>query len=545
MSSSPSDHNLLELYRQHRDEIDALTTPDTLFLLAFANHLGSVRVDTLASDLGLSLGVLRAKLTPLLRGQLIAEDRRTLMVTALGKRVLAEIGLLAPPLAPSQLPKEPEPPRQPPTAGAKPAGTPGWLWSMIAFLGTGAVALLVILVAGIVFLPEILPPRVPTITPQIATSIPLITATGTPTPSPSPSSTPTSTLTPTASATSWVTPTASATPTLTPTSSATPTPTPSRTATPSPSPSPSPTSPVLTIPAGHSPAVIVFHPTGKTVYVGSPDGTIIALDSQTRKIATEIRGLPPVSWLAISPKGDRLFATMTNGIVLAFDTNNLNNIVAKGSVDVQTGPDKPMVITNDGRYLLVSDSYARSSNVFALETDKLSQTSLLTSGLGPRLPEINRASSLVFVPCFADNLVAVYGATSAYSIRPTSRSSYVTIPVEGGPVSAHLSKDESLLYVSLGNEPQIAIVNVKALKVEQLVQVPSSVLAAALSPDGQQLVAISNKGNFIFVFDTGARRVSAAYAVGKAPRGIAISPDNRTIWVANSGDGTLSVIALP
>lgn len=170
-SVPPASYNLLELYRQHRDEIDAITDPTSLFILAFTNRQNSVRLDELAGDLGLSPTALRAKITPLVRAQLASESTNQLSVTPLGKRVLDELGFGVPP-APTDLPERGEPPRKPPQPPTT-TGAPGWLWGVIAFLGTAAVMLVGAIILGSTLLPGILNPPIPTPIPfPTATPVP-------------------------------------------------------------------------------------------------------------------------------------------------------------------------------------------------------------------------------------------------------------------------------------------------------------------------------------------------------------------------------------
>jgi YVTN family beta-propeller protein len=68
-------------------------------------------------------------------------------------------------------------------------------------------------------------------------------------------------------------------------------------------------------------------------------------------------------------------------------------------------------------------------------------------------------------------------------------------------------------------------------------------VAQAADPDGRLLVA--NAGDdTVTVYDQPANTLAATVPVGKTPRGLAVSPDGRKAWVANHGDGTLSVIDL-
>ncbi len=170
-SVPPSSYNLLELYRQHRDEIDAITDPTSLFILAFTNRQNGVRLDELAGDLGFSPTALRAKIAPLVRAQLASEATNQLMVTPLGKRVLDELGFAVPP-APTDLPERGEPPRKPPQPPTT-TGVPGWLWGIIAFFATAAVVLVGAIIIGAAILPDIFNPPIPTPIPfPTATPVP-------------------------------------------------------------------------------------------------------------------------------------------------------------------------------------------------------------------------------------------------------------------------------------------------------------------------------------------------------------------------------------
>lgn len=174
MATPPSADNLLELYRQHRDEIDAITDPVTLFILAYGNHSGEIRLNALAKELGLSSAALNKTLLPLYRSGLITESGEMLRLTPLGKRVLEELGFAAPPIPPtkpSEPPKQsPKPPKQPPQPPAPPAAAVGGI-----ALRAAAVVLIGALIIGVLVLPGILnPPTLPpTRAPLVSTQPPV------------------------------------------------------------------------------------------------------------------------------------------------------------------------------------------------------------------------------------------------------------------------------------------------------------------------------------------------------------------------------------
>jgi hypothetical protein len=84
---------LLELYRDHRDEIDGLTDSAALFVLAYANYVGRITPKALAHQVGLTATTPLSALAPLLRGQMITQQGDVLGVTGFARRVLEDAEL--------------------------------------------------------------------------------------------------------------------------------------------------------------------------------------------------------------------------------------------------------------------------------------------------------------------------------------------------------------------------------------------------------------------------------------------------------------------
>ncbi len=138
----PLDYNLLELFKQKRSLVDILDDPTALFVLAFVNEIGETTRAGLQSELALTPDEFAQIIANLNRAELIGMQVDKLYVTAGGREFLDDLGLGG-----GALP--------PPTNAGRPApsGTPGWLWGLIAFLGTGSVALIIAIVAIIALLP--------------------------------------------------------------------------------------------------------------------------------------------------------------------------------------------------------------------------------------------------------------------------------------------------------------------------------------------------------------------------------------------------------
>jgi YVTN family beta-propeller protein len=64
----------------------------------------------------------------------------------------------------------------------------------------------------------------------------------------------------------------------------------------------------------------------------------------------------------------------------------------------------------------------------------------------------------------------------------------------------------------------------------------------AISPDGQRLYVVCEKGDELLVVETSTSQVSKHIPVGHVPRGVSLSADGKQLYVANSWADTVSVI---
>jgi hypothetical protein len=92
----PFRYNLLELYREHRAEIDVLSDSLPLFFLSYVQQTGRIPLDRLSKDIGLAEDSLLQVIAPLLRGEMMTRADGMLATTAFGKRTLEQLGLCLP-----------------------------------------------------------------------------------------------------------------------------------------------------------------------------------------------------------------------------------------------------------------------------------------------------------------------------------------------------------------------------------------------------------------------------------------------------------------
>ena len=104
-----------------------------------------------------------------------------------------------------------------------------------------------------------------------------------------------------------------------------------------------------------------------------------------------------------------------------------------------------------------------------------------------------------------------------------------TVKVGQRPRGIALTKDETLMFVCLGDDDTIAIVDTKTLK--EVGELPSGPDPEQLrvSPDGK-LVFIANENDALLTaIDIATRKVVSEFPVGVEPEGVAVSPDGSIV----------------
>ncbi len=128
------------------------------------------------------------------------------------------------------------------------------------------------------------------------------------------------------------------------------------------------------------------------------------------------------------------------------------------------------------------------------------------------------------------------------------------IPVGGIPRPYAVAHNQQRLYTALTNLHGFAVADIPARQVIARVELPPAppldcplevntpTHGLALTPDDRQLWVTSLADGGVYVWDVAARKASAMIRVGKCPNWIVISPDGRYVAVSNSEDNDTSII---
>ena len=155
------------------------------------------------------------------------------------------------------------------------------------------------------------------------------------------------------------------------------------------------------------------------------------------------------------------------------------------------------------------------------------------------------------------------GKTAA-ALQTTNKPNYVTIvknldtkkprvmqirsdrmTLTGAFMGLAFSTDDSLLYVSAGNDGAVGVIDVESQTITNTVSLNGTFDDGTftdaytgdliLSPDGKILYAIDQANFRVAAIDTATYEVMANYLVGRYPFGLSLSPDGNTLYVVNSG----------
>jgi YVTN family beta-propeller protein len=127
---------------------------------------------------------------------------------------------------------------------------------------------------------------------------------------------------------------------------------------------------------------------------------------------------------------------------------------------------------------------------------------------------------------------------------PTNATVPPAIAVQSQPTTAAVRGDESLVYVTNGNSNTVSVINTANNTVVTTINVGTTPLGVAVSPDGTRAYVANNNlaSNSVSVINTATNTVVATVNVGTSPVGVTVSPDGTRAYVANSTSNDVSVI---
>ncbi|HET9979219.1 MAG TPA: YncE family protein [Ktedonobacterales bacterium] len=193
-------------------------------------------------------------------------------------------------------------------------------------------------------------------------------------------------------------------------------------------------------------------------------------------------------------------------------------------------------LSADGKTLYVTDVATNRLFAFDLSGGSPKEIHSVEVGAYPVHMVGTSDGSVIFVSSFGGASVAVVDGHT-WTLRKT-----ITTPER--PHSIVISPDGRWVYAGCYGGAAIAVINVASESLAATIPLPNLAepYGLAISPDGHYLYASDNLTGRLFAVDALERRVVASIAVGLHPALIARSPDGKTLYVANGGSHSVSVV---
>jgi YVTN family beta-propeller protein len=142
------------------------------------------------------------------------------------------------------------------------------------------------------------------------------------------------------------------------------------------------------------------------------------------------------------------------------------------------------------------------------------------------------------VAIFAVTLLAIAAKPAANQSTTISKERYLS------PLEMISSLDGRLLYVVCQDSDEVRVVDVQSSKVISSAAVGRMPRGIALSPDGSRLYITNAWSDTVSVIDTTALQVVQTLPTGAEPSGVVADREGATLYVANRLSGDVSVIDL-
>lgn len=315
---------------------------------------------------------------------------------------------------------------------------------------------------------------------------------------------------------------------------------------------------LLWLPAStHATSSIGLTPDGTTVFVVNPDsGSVSAIDTTSETKLDEIVVGRDPRILTLSPDGQRLYVTSQASATLTILDTHPFSVLTK----LRVGPEPyGVVAAPNGPLIYVAASGADRIDVVDTELNSVVDTipvhprpkGLALSHNGTRLYVTHFLSGTVSVIDLTDRSVLEVIATGPESnlaqrivLHPTNNRAYLP-HIRSNVTNPHPLFDTTLFpvisVIDLATNQHLLTERLDLSVVDRPVNMPFDL---ALSSNGQRAHIVYLGSGDMSVIELETREVLAHLEVGDGPRGIVLTPDDRTAYVANALSDDVSVIDL-
>lgn len=256
--------------------------------------------------------------------------------------------------------------------------------------------------------------------------------------------------------------------------------------------------------------------------------SVAANDSQYRLVKkVHLKGEGFWDYLTVDDATNRLFVSHST-MVQVVDTNSGKLI---GTIPHTSGV-HGIALAPDYNKGFISDGRDSSVTIFNLKTLKFIVKTAVT-GVGP---------DAIMYDAFSHQVFVFNGRSSnATVIDAKTNKVTATIALDGKP-EAPASDEKGLVYVNIEDKSEIAVINVKTLKVERNFSIAPGEEPSGLAIDAEtgRLFSVC-RNKLMVIADAQTGKVITTVPIGEHVDGAAFDPIMKRVYSSN-GDGTVTVV---
>jgi quinoprotein dehydrogenase-associated probable ABC transporter substrate-binding protein len=247
------------------------------------------------------------------------------------------------------------------------------------------------------------------------------------------------------------------------------------------------------------------------VYVTNEDaGTISIISTATQSVTGEVDVGTRPRGVELSADGERLYVALSGS------------------------PKCPPTLADEECAKLAADK--TKDGIAVIDIRSLLVLRVLPGGSDPEEFDVDAAGGRLFVSNEDTGVLSIVDLETGGVVR--------TVAVGGEPEGVRLRPDRKTVYVTSEAEHSVTVVDTESGEVQGSIDVGWRPRDSIFSADGSRAYVSSEHGGSVAVVDVATSKVLRTIALppGSLPMGLALSPDERRLYVANGRARTVSVI---
>lgn len=272
-------------------------------------------------------------------------------------------------------------------------------------------------------------------------------------------------------------------------------------------------------------------------------GTVQVIDSTTDRVAAAAKVGNRPRGLVVSPDGRLIYVAVSwwrdgkrprtgKEAIVALDATSLK--IVRSYTAGGTDPEC-VAVSPDGKRLYVTNEDAGTTTV--IDTASGNQLATLAVGTEPEGVAASPDGRWVYVTAETSNVITVIDAKTQKVVA--------NIPVDARPRVALFTRDSRHAWITAELGGTVMLADTKTRRIVKRVTLATGAkpVGLALSADQRRLYVATGRGNTVAVIDTREPNVTATVPTGgERVWGIAITGDGKKVYAANSLSNTISVI---